>query len=277
MGSEKKHRYFIQSLAKGLAGLQAFTDIGRPLILSELAQAVGITNTAALRLCYTLTELGFIRRDSQKQYHLTPNVLRLGYPAICCSDWHDIAKYYLEQLFKEVRETVGLSILEGAYIMYVIRITEREYMPLDIRIGTRLPVYCTAMGKVMMALGSPKKTRSILHKIAFRPLTQRTITHVDKFLEELNKVRMKGYAINDEELSIGNRAVAAPVVDKHGYAVAAINIAMPTTDYTEKQMEEKLAPQAIKTAREISEALIKMETPLVMEEVFRRKTEKSKS
>jgi len=86
---------------------------------------------------------------------------------------------------------------------------------------------------------------------------------LDKFLKELGKVRTKGYAINDEELSIGNRAVAAPIVDKHGYAVAAINIAVPTTEYNRSQMEKTLAPYVIRTAHEISEALIKMEAPLV--------------
>jgi IclR family pca regulon transcriptional regulator len=81
----------------------------------------------------------------------------------------------------------------------------------------------------------------------------------------LGKVRKKGYAINDEELSIGNRAVAAPIVDQHGYAVAAINIAVPTTEYSRSQMEKTLAPQVMRTAYEISGALIKMDVPLVTE------------
>jgi IclR family pca regulon transcriptional regulator len=100
--------------------------------------------------------------------------------------------------------------------------------------------------------------------LKFKPLTARTIIRLDKFLEELDKVRRKGYAMNDEELSIGNRAVAAPVVDKQGYAVAAINIAMPTAEYSRNQMEKTFAPKVMRTAKQISEALIKMEVPLVM-------------
>ena len=155
MDIPNKNRYFIQSLAKGLSVLQTFSKVGSPITLSELAQALGTTNTTATRLCYTLTELGFIRRDGQKRYRLTPKVLTLGYPDICSLDWQDIARYYLERLFEAVQETVNLSVLEGPEILYLIRIRKRKYLPFDIRIGTRLPVYCTAMGKVLMAMGPP--------------------------------------------------------------------------------------------------------------------------
>jgi IclR family pca regulon transcriptional regulator len=188
-----------------------------------------------------------------------------------------VAQYYLEKLFREVQETVSLSILEGSEIIYVLRIRKRKYLPFDIQIGTKLPVYCTAMGKVLMAMGPPQKTQSILKTLEFKSLTARTITRFDKFLEELDRVRKKGYGINDEELSIGNRSVAAPILDEHGYAVAAIHIALPTTEYSRSQMEKILAPQVIKTAHEISEALIKMEAPLVMEGSSRTKLEKSKT
>ena len=259
-----KPRYFINSLSKGLSVLQAFAEAGHPLTLSQIANALGANNTTATRLCYTLTELGFISKDGQRRYHLTPKVLTLGHSYISGLAWQEVAQYYLESLFKEVQETVNLSILEGSQIIYLFRIRKRKYLPFDIQIGTKLPVYCTAMGKILMAMGPPKKIGSILKKLEFKPLTARTIKNLDKFKDELDKVRKRGYAINDEELSIGNRAVAAPIVDKQGYAVAATNIAVPTTEYSRSQMEKILAPQVIRTAREIFEALIKMEAPIVM-------------
>jgi IclR family pca regulon transcriptional regulator len=259
-----KPRYFISSLSKGLSVLQAFAEAGHSLTLSEIANALRTNNTTATRLCYTLTELGFIQKDGQRRYHLTPKVLTLGHSYISGLAWQEVAQHYLESLFKEVQETVNLSILEGSEIIYLFRIRKRKYLPFDIQIGTKLPVYCTAMGKVLMAMGPPKKIRSILKKLEFKPLTARTIKNLEKFKDELDKVRKRGYAINDEELSIGNRAVAAPIIDKKGYAVAAINIAVPTTEYSRSQMEKTLAPQVMRTAREISRALIKMEVPLVM-------------
>jgi IclR family pca regulon transcriptional regulator len=273
----KRPRYFINSLSKGLTALQAFGEADHPLTLSEIATALRANNTTATRLCYTLTELGFIQRDGQRRYHLTPKVLTLGHSYISGLAWYEVAQYYLEKLFREVQETVSLSILEGSEIIYVLRIRKRKYLPFDIQIGTKLPVYCTAMGKVLMAMGSPKKTQSILKTLEFKPLTAHTITSLDKFIDELDKVRTKGYGINDEELSIGNRSVAAPILDEHGYAVAAIHIALPTTEHSRSQMEKILAPQVIKTAHEISEALIKMEAPLVMEGSSRTKLEKSKT
>lgn len=264
MGTPKNTRYFIQSLAKGLSVLQTFSEVGSPITLSELAQALGTTNATATRLCYTLTELGFIRRDGQKRYHLTPKVLTLGYPDICSLDWQDIARYYLECLFEEVQETVNLSLLEGPEILYLIRIRKRKYLPFDIRIGTRLPVYCTAMGKVLMAMGPQEKTRPILEGLEFRPLTAYTIMDMDRFMGELREVRKRGYAINDEELSIGNRAVAAPVVDERGVAVAAINIAVPTPQYSRIDLEEILAPHVTQVAGHISKALHRAEAPLVV-------------
>jgi IclR family pca regulon transcriptional regulator len=264
MRNVSKPRYFINSLAKGLSVLQAFGEAGHPLTLSEVAKALGANSTTATRLCYTLTELGFIQKDGQRRYHLTPKILTLGHSYISGLAWQEVAQYYLERLFKEVQETVNLSILEGSEMIYLFRIRKRKYLPFDIQIGTKLPVYCTAMGKVLMALGPSERTKPILKALEFKPLTARTITSLDKFMDELERVRKKGYAINDEELSIGNRSVGAPIMGKQGYAVAAINIAVPTTEYSRSQMEKILAPQVIRTAHEISDALMKMEAPIVM-------------
>ncbi|MGZ3514058.1 MAG: IclR family transcriptional regulator [Thermodesulfobacteriota bacterium] len=262
--SMQRPRYFINSIAKGLAVLEAFSEAGHPLTLSKIASALKANNTTATRLCYTLTELGFIQKDEQKRYHLTPKILTLGHAYISGLAWYEVAQYYLGKLFKDVQETVSLSILEGSEIIFVLRIRKRKYLPFDIQVGTKLPVYCTAMGKVLMAMGPPQKTQSILKGLEFKSLTAHTLTHLDKFIEELDRVRKKGYAINDEGLSIGNRSVAAPILDEKGCAVAAIHIAVPTTDYSRSQMEKTLAPQVIKTAREISQALIKMEAPIVI-------------
>jgi DNA-binding IclR family transcriptional regulator len=178
-----------------------------------------------------------------------------------------VANFYLESLFNQIQETVNLAVLEAQEIVYILRIRKRKYLPFDIRIGTRLPVYCTAMGKVLMALGHPERTQPILKGLTFKPLTTHTITNLKDFLKELEEVRQKGYALNDEELSIGNRAIAAPIVDEQGYAAAAINLAVPTSRYSRREMEEKLAAKVVHTGREISKALLKMKAPLVTGDV----------
>ena len=257
-----KSRYFLQSLAKGLNAIQKFVEAGRPVTISELAHSLDTTNTTATRICYTLSEMGFIQKNNRKEYRLTPKILTLGYPAVCGLDWQEIAKYYLEQLLNEVQESVSLSIGEEGEILYIIRITKREYLPFDLPIGAKLPVYATAMGKVLMALGPPGKTAPVLGNIEFRRLTAHTINRMDRFLEELEKVRRLGYAVNDEELSLGGRAVAAPVVDKHGFAVAAINIGVPTTRYTMEEMETVMIGPIMRTAEKISEDLQRIEAKI---------------
>lgn len=262
--STPQPRYFINSIAKGLAVLEAFSQAGHPLTLSQIAGALKANNTTATRLCYTLRELGFIQKDEQKRFHLTPKILTLGHAYISGLAWYEVAQYYLEKLFNEVQETVSLSILEDSEIIYVLRIRKSKYLPFDIQVGTKLPVYCTAMGKVLMAMNPSQKIQPILNELVFKPLTARTITTLSKFKDELDKVREKGYGVNDEELTIGNRAVAAPIMDKNGYAVAAIHIAVPTSQYSRIQMEKTLAPKVIKTAHEISQALIKTEAPVTI-------------
>lgn len=248
MDYKKKQQYFVQSIAKGLAALESFAEAGHPLTLSELAQALGINNTTATRLCYTLTELGFIRRNGQRRYHLTPRVLTLGYSTIRGLDWREIAHYYLELLCKKVGETVNLSILVGQEILYVLRIKTERILPFDLQVGSTLPVYCTSMGKVFMAFSPPERTRPILEKLQFRPLTHRTISRMEDYFKELEQVKRKGYAINDEELSVGLRSVAAPIRDTHGWAIAAINIAVPTKRFSLNDAEKVLVPRVIETA-----------------------------
>jgi IclR family pca regulon transcriptional regulator len=251
-----KPRYFIRSLAKGLAVLEAFSEAEGPLTLSEVADALRVNTTAATRLCYTLTEMGFLQRDENKRYSPTPRVLRLGHSAVSRLGWYGIARYYLESLFAEIKETVNLSVLQDAEVLYVITIRGKEYLPFHIQVGTRLPVHCTAMGKVLIATAPFADMKATLDKLDFRPLTAHTITSLDKYMAELDEVRMNGYALNDEELSVGNRAVAAAVTDKNGYALAAVSIGAPTGRYSRAEMESILAPKIVKTAQDISEAMI---------------------
>jgi IclR family pca regulon transcriptional regulator len=259
---ENKPRNFIKSLAKGLAVLQTLSETPHPLSLVEIAQSVGINNVTAMRFCFTLSELGFIQRNGQRRYHPTPQVLSLGYSVIRRLDWLKVAQYYLDQLSKDIGETVNLSVLDGMEIMYMLRIRTEKILPYDLHIGSKLPVYCTSMGKVLMAFNHQEKTRPILNRLDFRPLTHRTITCLEDYLFELDKVRKCGYAVNDEELSVGLRSVAAPIRDAKGLAVAAINIAVPTKRFSLEELQNRLCSRIIEASEKISKALREMEWTL---------------
>jgi IclR family pca regulon transcriptional regulator len=248
----KRSNYFMQSLARGIRVLETIADAAQPLSLTEISRATAFNVATITRCCHTLESLGFIRRNGQRRYNLTPKVLKLGYANVSRMGWLKAAKYRMERLSKRIGETVNLSMLDGTELLYIARIKTTKILPFDLHIGSKLPVHCTSMGKVLVAFSAPEKTREILAALRWEALTHRTIINESEFLAELQRVREKGYAINDEELSIGLRSAAVPVFSPVGRAVAALNIAVPTQRVSRRQLEEKFVPQAMETARKIS-------------------------
>ncbi|MBU0517299.1 MAG: IclR family transcriptional regulator [Proteobacteria bacterium] len=255
----KNSFYFLKSLATGLTVLQTMAEASRPMSLTELSRAVGTNNATTTRCCYTLSQMGFVHRDAQRRFYLAPKALLLGYAAVSRLGWRNVAREYMEALNKDIRETINLSILEGVEILYIIRIKTEKILSYDLQIGSRLPLYCTSMGKSLMAFTPPDQVRRIFKDIEFKPLTHRTITNLEDYLRELEEVRRKGYSINDEELSVGLRSVAAPIPDREGRAMAALNIAVPTKRVSREELEAHLAPRAMETARRIQEAVAALE------------------
>ena len=235
-------RYFVQSLAKGLLLLKVISESEKPMSLTEIAEKLGTNKVTATRFCHTLVKLGYLQRTEQKLYSLTPQVLELGYSAICRTDWHELTNYFLRELFRQVNETVSAAILVETDILYTIRIIKKKILDIDIQVGSRLPVHCTAMGKVLMAFGQPEKVQAVLHKIDFVKMNDKTITSLQQFLRELEQVRQQGYALSDEEVATGNRSIAAPLMDENGYAFASIGVATPSENYSVARLKKEVAP-----------------------------------
>ncbi len=249
-------RYFLKSLAKGMHVLQILAESKGTLTLSELSRSAGTNNATVTRICNTLAQLGFVRRDSQRRYHLTPKLLSLGYASMSSLGWRQVARHYLENLAEQTGETVNLSILQGKELMYLVRINNTgRILPFDLQLGSRLPLHCTSMGKCLLAFATSDELERILADYEFTPLTHRTITSDQAFRDELISVRERGYAVNDEELSYGLRSVSAPIKDTTGSAIAALNIAVPTKRVSREDLEQQLAPLVINTAEKIQRAL----------------------
>jgi len=249
------NRYFVQSLAKGIALLKLVSAAERPLSLTEIAAKLETNKATATRFCYTLVNLGYMHRIDQKYYALTPQVLELGYSAICRTDWHELANFFLRELFRQVDETVSAAILVDTDILYTIRIIKKKILDIDLQVGSRLPVHCTAMGKVLMAFGPPCNVQDVLQRIEFKKFNDKTITSLQAFLKELEQVRERGYALSDEEVSLGNRSIAAPLIDDGGYAFAAIAVATASEQYTLARLRKDVAPPLLGCAQKISAAL----------------------
>lgn len=254
-------RYFIGALAKGLSCLEAFAGETAGLTLSQIARNLHTNTATASRLCRTLIDLGYLRRDEQKKFHVTPRVLRLGYSYVSSLPNSRIIHQCLEALSSRVEGTVNLAVLEETEIVYLMRIARRDHLPIEIRTGTRLPAHCTAMGKAILAFSPPEVVAAVLPRLTLRSLTGKTITDRAHFEQELATIRGHGYAWSDEELSLGNLAVAAPILNREGYAIAAVNVGTPTIDLTIAQLIETAVPEVIRTAQEISLALQTLEDP----------------
>ena len=248
---------YSQSLERGLAILSAFKP-GRPLLgVSEVAREVRLSRSTAYRYIATLAELGYLRQDTDtRKYRLGPRVLDLGFSAINSMELREISRPQLQQLSDETGHTVNMAILDGADIVYIERVRssaqrQRE-IDLNLHIGSRLPAYCTSMGKVLLAFLPDEELRARLRDVELTQRGPNTITVGSAFATELARVRQEGLAVNNEELAYGLRSIAAPVRTQSGDVVAAINLAVHRSMVSMKDLVAHLGPALKRSAGEIS-------------------------
>ncbi|SDZ54774.1 transcriptional regulator, IclR family [Herbiconiux ginsengi] len=240
---------FVQSLARGLDVVKAFTAERPEMTLSDIARVTDLTRATARRFLLTLVELGYVRTDG-KLFALTPRVLELGFSYLSGLSLPEVAQPHLEQLSRELGESTSASVLDGRDIVYVARVPTRRIMTVGITIGTRFPAYATSMGRVLLA-NLPAAERDALlgdlHPAAFTPST---LTDPEALRAELDAVRERGWTIVDQELEVGLRSVAAPV-HRGGSVVAAINVSTTTGTSSLEKLTEEFVPALLAAAESI--------------------------
>jgi IclR family pca regulon transcriptional regulator len=255
--TEARSGTYSQSLERGLAILSSFRS-GSPLLgVSDLAREVGLSRSTTHRYISTLAALGYLQQDTgTRKYRLGPRVLDLGFSAINSMDLRELAAPHLQQLSDETGRTVNMAVLDGADIVYIerCRTSQRGQRDIDLNlhIGSRLPAYCTSMGKVLLAGLEPEQQREVLEQVQFTPRGPNALTDLEELLAELERVRVAGLAVNNEELAYGLRSIAAPVRSQSGEVVAAINLAVHRTIVSLDSLVAHLGPQLKHTAAEIS-------------------------
>lgn len=237
---------FVQALARGLSVITAF-DADRPeLSLSEVAVATGLNRATARRLLFTLAELGYVRTDGRR-FVLTPNVLRLGTAYLSGLGLPALAQPHLERLSAELGESTSAAVLDGTEIVYVARVATRQIMSVQITVGTRFPAFATSMGRVLLAGLDAEGLTGYFRQADLTPPTARA-SHTEAVLRPLlDRVREQGWALNDQELAAGLRSVAAPVTNRRGAVVAAVNVSTTTAGRAEEALDQLVA-----TARALS-------------------------
>jgi IclR family pca regulon transcriptional regulator len=242
---------FVQSLERGLAVLRAFDADHRDLTLSEVAMVTGVTRAAARRFLRTLAELGYVRIDG-RYFSLTPRVLELGYAYLSSQSLPEVAEPHLEALVAEVNESSSLSVLDGFDVMYVCRVPTSRIMRVAISVGTRFPAYATSMGRVLLAGLRDDRLDAYLATVELDPLTPRTVPSVDALQAELLRVRGHGWALVNQELEEGLRAIAAPIHDRAGEVVAAVNVSTQANRRSLTELRRDLLPPLLRTAGRIT-------------------------
>jgi IclR family pca regulon transcriptional regulator len=240
---------FVQSLDRGLAVIRAFGPDRERLSLSEVARATGLTRAAARRFLLTLVKLGYVRNDG-REFSLRPRVLELGYAYLSGLALPEVAAPHMEELVARLHESSSISVLDGGQIVYVVRVPTKRIMTVAISVGTRFPAYATSMGRVLLAQLADDEFERYLAETTFERLTSRTVTNPARLRTIVRDVKRQGYAIVDQELEEGLRAVAAPI---RGADVgsAAINVSAHASRVSMGAMRGQILPALLETARQI--------------------------
>jgi len=245
------NRNLIQALDKGLSILALFSQLGPELSLTELAKAVQMGLGSATRYVQTLMNLGYIIRDpSSKKYRLSPKILSLGFSLLKHMDLRDRITPYLAEINREFGMGAQAAILDETEIVYVERFRARALVTLDLTIGSRIPAYCTALGRAILAFMEPKSVQRIVAQMDMVPLTSYTITDKQTLFRELELTRKRGYAINIQELVMGQAGLAAPIFHA-GSVEGAFGFTSPQL-LTDKKLRAVITERMLEIAEKVS-------------------------
>ena len=242
---------YVQSFARGLEVIRSFSATAPRQTLTEVAQRAGLTRAGARRILLTLQALGYVESDG-KLFALTPRILDLGFAYLSSMPIWNLAEPVMENLAAQVKESCSAAALDGTDIVYVLRVPTRKIMSIGLGVGSRLPAYCTSLGRVLLAGLDDAEVLRRLHASPRRALTRHTLTEVEALLAKVQQARRQGWCLVNQELEEGLVSMAAPLVGRGGRVVAALNISGQANRTSPKQMQESLLPALLEAAQTIS-------------------------
>ena len=247
-----KPNYFINSVEKVLAILNSFTDVKPSISLTELAKRNRMTLGTAHRYLLTLKELGYIAQNSEdRRYRLTPKVLAIGFSALRAMDLRTRVLPYMLKMTKERDVNTQCTVLDGLEIVYIERVRSSNVVNFDLTVGSRLPAYCTSMGKVILAFMEERETREKVDQMNLVPITPYTIINKNAFMKDLQLTRKRGFAFSNQELTLGFHNYAAPIF-KNGQVEAALGISFPIHLTEGNSLEPILVKEILEIAGNVS-------------------------
>jgi len=246
---------FMATLAKGLAVLGSFDKQRPAMTLSQAAQAAGLSRATARRILRTLSALGYVVQNG-RDFSLSSGILKLGFAYLATQNWIEQAVPQMRQLSEQFHESCSAAILEGTEIVYVARIPASRIMSVALAVGTRLPAFHTALGRVQLGFLDEAELWRRLRSLDVEAYTPSTITDVQALFDRVREDWEQGFSIVDEELERGLRAIAVPIVDRGGQATAALNLSTHSTRTTRNELRDRFLPQLRRVAERISVSLV---------------------
>ncbi len=245
---------YMLSLARGLSVLRAFGRGAEVLTIAEAARRSGISRAAARRCLHTLARLEYVV-GTGGTFRLTPKVLALGYAYLGSAPVVLAAQPVLERVADRLHESSSLTVLDGDEIVYVARAATRRILSVGLSVGSRLPAYCTSMGRVLLAFASEAERSVYLSRVKPVRHTAHTIIDREGLQREIARVREAGYSLVDQELEIGLRSLAVPVRRPDRSVAAAMNVGVQATRVERETMVRDYLPVLQAAAEEIGMAL----------------------
>lgn len=244
-----------QSTLKALDVLELLADSDDGMRLTDLGARSEYPLSTVRRLLVSLIERGYVEQDRESnRYYLGAKILTLQAQGIRRRHIGRRAFPYLLQLRRELDETVNLGILSERSVIYLETLVPDSSLSFYAPPGTRMPLHCTAMGKVLLAHSPAAAREALLAAVDLKPLTPRSITSLEPLRAELNAIIQRGYAIDNEEYALGVRCVAAPVHDHSNRAVAGVSVTMLASRFPPER-DREIARAVTQTCAEISHAL----------------------
>lgn len=238
---------FLEVLARGLRTLMTFNAEHRSLTLSELSQATDLSRATVRRILYTLESLGYVTAEG-RQFKLTPKVLGLAGAYLTSNDIASIMQPVVTRVTEEVNEACSAAVLDEADAVMIARASPPRIISVGLQLGFRLPAYCTAVGRVLLAGLSDDDLRRMLDSIVTRRLTSETVIDKSLLLEKVLAVREDGYSLVDQEVEEGFRSIAVPVLNTPRSTMCALHIGVPTHRAPMKRLTSEFLPLLIREA-----------------------------
>ena len=247
---------FVNSLARGLSIIRTFDAEHQEMTLSEVAERAEMTRAGARRFLLTLETLGYVIKDDRK-FRLSPKILNLGYAFMASLPIAELAQPYLDEVTRETGESSSMAVLDQFDIAYITRSRSRRILMIGVHVGTRLPACTTSMGRVLLGALSEAQLNAYLDGVTIEPLTDRTVTDKDILRAEIQRARSQGFYVLDQELEIGVRSIAVPVVSQQdNRVVAAINIATNSAIVSKRRLMSEFLPKLRSAAGKIRSAVV---------------------